>query len=1411
MSTAQYLAIPECEPFQNPKRGAVLFVALLTAILIAFTTTVAGAPAFAATGCGVAANPVVCENALPGTNPSVWDIDGAGDSSIQGFSTDISANVGSTIGFKIDTDATAYTVSIYRSGWYQGLGARKITDVPVTASLPQNQPQCITDAATELYDCGNWAVSASWAIPADAASGVYFALLTRTDTGGTSHITFVVRNQASRSAVLFQTSDPTWQAYNTYGGSDFYQGAANGRAYKISYNRPIVTRDANSGRDFYYANEYPMVRFLEKNGYDVSYFSGVDTDRFGSLLKNHKVFLSVGHDEYWSGAQRGNIEAARDAGVNLQFLSGNEGYWRTRYEPSADSSATAYRTLVSYKETWSNAKIDPSSEWTGTWRDPRFAPQSAGAGKPENALTGTLYMSNFSDLAVTVSAKEGKSRLWRNTSLANLATNTTATLAPHTIGYESNEDLDNGFRPAGLIRLSTTVGAVPQYLQDFGNEVAAGTTTHHLTLYRAPSGARVFSAGSVQWTWGLDQNHDGDGGPADVRMQQAQLNLLADMGAQPATRDTALAAATASGDTTAPTATISSPAAGASIANGATVNVAGTASDVGGVVAGVEVSTDAGNSWHPASGTTSWTYSYVQHGLGAATIRVRAIDDSGNYPANPLSRSVTITGTASIFGSQAPAVADSGDASAVELGLRFTPTQSGFISGVRFFKSAANTGSHTGTLWSNTGVRLATTTFTSETASGWQTANFSSSIAVSAGTSYVISYSAPNGHYAVSGYDWAYAGVTAAPLAVAGGFGAAPAGVYETTIGAFPQSSYKSGQYWVDAIFNTVDTSPLTAAAQSPLPGSTSIPVGASISATFSKAVNAATIALGVKTAAGVTVAGSTSYNATTRIVTFTPTSVLANGTKYNVTLTAKDAAGLVLSAGGSWSFTTAQAGAPIGSCTCSLFTDARTPTILEINDNTPVTLGVRFTSNAAGTVTALRFYKSSGNTGTHVGTLWSAAGVALATGTFTAESSSGWQTLFFTTPVAIAAGTEYIAAYRSPNGIYPATPGAFQTAFTNGPLTAVADGGSYTYPAGFPSQRSSTDYAVDVLFERSPDQPVVTGTSPLSAAIGVSPTAVVSASVNTPIAAGSTMAVTSGGVAIAGAVSLSGDAKTVTFTPSAALPAGATVSVSLSNVVTQQGIAMAPYSWTFSVQPAAGQGGDFTLLGAETPQVAAANDDPSAVELGLHFTPSVDGNATGIRFYKGAGNTGTHVGSLWSATGTRLATVTFNNETSSGWQTATLPTPVALTAGTSYVVSYLAPNGHYSYTSNYFASAKTNGPLTARATNNGLYAYGASGGFPQNSWGASNYFVDVVFTVPGVSPLMRSGAEPVPVPVPVPTATPTPTPAPTPGPTPTPSPVPTATPTPSPTATPVPSPTASPTTTPTPVPSPTATPTATP
>src|SRR5208282_1445424 len=135
-------------------------------------------------------NAIVAENCLTGTPQSTWDLSSTwypnGDLSLQGFATDISVNAGNTISFKVNTNATAYTLSIYRMGYYQGNGARLITTIKPSAKLPQTQPACITDSTTDLIDCGNWAVSASWAVPSTAVSGVYFVLLVRPDTGGES-------------------------------------------------------------------------------------------------------------------------------------------------------------------------------------------------------------------------------------------------------------------------------------------------------------------------------------------------------------------------------------------------------------------------------------------------------------------------------------------------------------------------------------------------------------------------------------------------------------------------------------------------------------------------------------------------------------------------------------------------------------------------------------------------------------------------------------------------------------------------------------------------------------------------------------------------------------------------------------------------------------------------------------------------------------------------------------------------------------------------------------------------------------------------------------------------------------------------------------------------------------------------
>ena len=230
-------------------QSANLFQRTRVVFAVALTVVCSLAATRLSAQCSNPPNQIVAENCLQGNPSSEWDVStqDAGDATIQGFATDISVNVGGTVYFKIATDAKAYTIKIYRMGYYGGMGARLVATIAPSVPLPQTQPSCITDPAHNLTDCGNWAVSAYWQVPANAVSGIYFAHLIRNDTGGDSHIVFIVRNDSSTSAMLVQTSDETWQAYNYYGAGSLYGPGTpvynlTQRANKVSYNRPFYTR-----------------------------------------------------------------------------------------------------------------------------------------------------------------------------------------------------------------------------------------------------------------------------------------------------------------------------------------------------------------------------------------------------------------------------------------------------------------------------------------------------------------------------------------------------------------------------------------------------------------------------------------------------------------------------------------------------------------------------------------------------------------------------------------------------------------------------------------------------------------------------------------------------------------------------------------------------------------------------------------------------------------------------------------------------------------------------------------------------------------------------------------------------------------------------------------------------------------
>jgi hypothetical protein len=1398
--------------------------------------------------CASAANPIVCENALPGTSPEVWQVERVGSESIQGYATAMSLNAGQTESFKIKTNSSSYHIDILRLGYYGGDGARMVaTNLPITAKLPQKQPECLKYSSTGLIDCGNWEVSASWSVPSTAVSGVYIALLEESN-GNASQIPFVVRNDASHSEILLSTSDATWEAYNDWGGNSLYTctvdcppGEPEGykAAYEVSYNRPWEgSFEVDGGASYLFYAEYQLMYWLEEQGYNVSYTSSAAVDQNGAPLKNHKLFISSGHDEYWSEGQRSNVESALAAGVNLAFFSGNEIFWKTRWAPSTEGTETPYRTLITYKETHFNAPMDPKDPptWTGSWRDPRFSPPANG-GHPENSLTGQEFYVNSGTSDITVPYQYSRERLWRNTAAAKLSAGQSLTLAPGSgmLGYEWDEDVDNGFRPAGEFDLSSTTVSGLEVFEDYGTHVNTGqTATHHLTMYRAPSGALVFGAGTVQWSWGLaDVNawssattEPSEKAP-DPNVEQATVNLLAELGVQPGSLTPGLLSATESTNRTPPISKIASPENGATLQDGERVTVSGTANDSSGdVVAGVEVSTNGGSTWHPASLTgpaeasVSWTYSWVVHGHPSTKILSRAVDDIGNLEKPGAGVSVNVSCPCSIWGAGAtPRTADSGEASSLELGVKFTSEESGTITGVRFYKSEKNTGTHIGSLWNSEGKLLASATFTNETASGWQQVNFTEPVAITAGATYVAGYFDPDGHYAEEQYYFynppAVGGnaLNSPPLHAVPASSTATNGLYAyASSPTFPTSSFDASNYWVDPVFSpTGPPGQVTGVKASAGSGSATVswsaPSGVvaqyTITPYIGSAAQKATTLTGSPPQTSVTISSLTPGTAYTFTVqasntsgsgpvsaasnSVTPTSPTAPSAPTAVSAVPASSEAQV-----SWSAPSEEGGSPITGYTITPYIgsaaqtpasaaasatstvvkgltngtsytfkvsatnsigagvasaaspavvpqdtifDLATPAMVDSGDPNSVELGVKFTAQTAGSVTGVRFYKAATNTGTHIGSLWNSEGKLLASATFTSETASGWQQVSFKEPISVTPGTTYVAGYLAPNGHYSATQHGFASAAENGPLTALANATSanglyaYSSTSTFPtSSFEATNYWIDVTFvpatSSAPSAPsgVFAGVASGQALVSWSAPArgggsQITKYTITPYAGSQALApVTASGSATSGLV------KGLTNGTSYTFKVTATNSVGTSE----------PSQTSPAAVP------EQTIFELATPSIVDSGD-ASSVELGVKFTSSVNGAITGVRFYKAATNTGTHIGSLWNSEGKLLASATFTGESATGWQQVTFAEPVPVTAGATYIAGYLAPNGHYSATGSAFASAGVSNPpleaLASQASANGLYAYSLTSMFPPSTYMATNYWVDVLFSPSSASP----------------------------------------------------------------------------
>ncbi|CCH31131.1 DUF4082 domain-containing protein [Actinosynnema sp. NPDC047251] len=682
-----------------------------------------------------------------------------------------------------------------------------------------------------------------------------------------------------------------------------------------------------------------------------------------------------------------------------------------------------------------------------------------------------------------------------------------------------------------------------------------------------------------------------------------------------------------------------------------------------------------------------------------------------------------------------PTQSSANDSGAVELGTRVRFTGRGEVLGVRFYKGVGNTGTHTGTLWSLSGTQLATGTFTGESTVGWQTLTFATPVVVQANTDYVVSYYAPNGHYAADqGFFSSTTPVGHGQIQAAIDTVAAPNGVYRYG-GGFPSTGHLASNYWVDVVYRngtngdhvrpTLDT-------RTPAPDAGDVALGASVTAGFSEAIDTTSAQIRVTDDGGASLAGSAVWSGDLKSVTWTANGSFTPGTHYNVSVTVADVNGNVITAPVTWSFTTQAAGPGVA----SLFSTAIVPEVRSGSIRNARELGVRFGSPYNGVVSAIKFYKGAGNTGTHTGSIWNDFGTKLATGTFTDETATGWQTLTLDPPLVVKANTIYVASYTTPNGVYSYDPGYFdrRSPVVSGPLYtasgAYANGRYSTTTGAFPTDFYSGNFWVDVDFTPYADQtaPVNTGSTPSNEATGVGIDTSVTATFNEAVSLTGTKfrVETRWGVPLRGNLALANDDKTLVWTPVAPLSRNNNYRVTVEAWDPSANTAAA-LNWSFTTGDAACPCSVFSA--AETPQISETADG-NPYELGLRFTPGVDGQVTGVRFYKGIGNTGTHTGSLWTTTGTQLATGTFTGESASGWQTLTFATPVTVTAGTAYVVSYFAPNGHYSHDPS--LTSRWLFPVNTPQLGGVASVYGNGTGFPTiatNGNYGPNYWVDVVFT----------------------------------------------------------------------------------
>ena len=495
------------------------------------------------------------------------------------------------------------------------------------------------------------------------------------------------------------------------------------------------------------------------------------------------------------------------------------------------------------------------------------------------------------------------------------------------------------------------------------------------------------------------------------------------------------------------------------------------------------------------------------------------------------------------------------------------------------------------------------------------------------------------------------------------------------------------------------DITPPTVSSVLPVNGATGVTTSANVSAIFNEAVDASTITgtnFQLKDASNNIIPAA--INTLANQITLIPSAVLTGSTVYTVIIKGgasgvKDVAGNALVNDYSWSFTTAAA-------------DITAPTVTTVS---PANGATGVITSTTVTINFSEAINVSTVTGTTV-QLKNGANVIAANLTTTNNQ------VILTPSAVLANSTLYAVTIKS------GTSGVKDIAGN-----ALANDYSWSF----------TTAAPDIT------PPTVSSVLPTNGATAVSITTMVTANFSEAINPATVTATTfqlkdAANNVVSAIVNTSGNQ--ISLTPSAPLTNSAVYTVIIksgaSGIKDLAGNSLVgDYIWTFTTGVNSGGTSATIFLSTAEPADPLVNDG-QAIELGVKFQATQNGLITGIRYYKGAGTTGTRTGHLWTETGTQLAAATFSGETASGWQQVLFTTPVAITANTTYVASYFSSSGDYAASGAYFTHSVINGPIRALADGedgpNGLYKYSATATFPTNSFNASNYWVDVVFTSSG-------------------------------------------------------------------------------